>query len=138
MPLRIENGLKSRIVTLLKEARDAFKNEPDLGRALTKIPSIRSISRGLIDLAEDEDTRFAAVLVGQFLALLDYYEGKTEKWYETNRESVAALMRATAGYLDNLARAFDSKDDQGVVNATRTWFFRYHEITRGTTADVGE
>lgn len=117
-------------------ASEAFLSDTDIRLALGKIPAIQVTARSLIDIREDEETRFAAYLIQDSLSLLAFFEGRTDEWYRLNNVAVTRLRGTTAEHLNRLAAAIEAGSFDLVVESTKRFFHEFHTLARGTSADV--
>ncbi len=134
--LEIPSGLQERLVGLLQQMKTSFEGGEDVRHGLAMVPSVQSVVRGLVEISDNEDTRFGAILIHEFLGFLEIYEGRTDRWYEINEEQVAELRDITSLYFGSIIEALGGKDLNGLVEATKKWFNEFHDATMATTADV--
>lgn len=134
--LEIPSGLQDRLIGLFRQMKESFEGGEDVRHGLAMVPSVQSVVRGLVEISDNEDTRFAAILIHEFLGFLEIYDGRTDRWYEINERQVSQLRDLTSRYFGSIIEALSENDLNSLVEATKRWFNEFHNATRATTADV--
>ncbi len=139
MSVKIDDNTVARLKQLLEDAAASLESNVDVRLSVGKLGRIDEILDGVMELAENPDTRFAAFLPGYFVGYVQYVYGRnTEQWYQLNSANVSAMRRSLAQYLRNIVNGLERRQLDAIVDATKTWYYGFHNLVAEATVDVGK
>lgn len=135
--LKLSNDMKS----LLNERFDALINclrsTQDIRRCMSLLPAIAYPIRALLDISKDPSDMFVALLITQQLSFVQsIYDGKSSTWYELNSENIQKLREHLARFAEDLRDSINKDDEDGVINAVKMFFSKFHQLARTTSQDI--
>ena len=96
-----------------------MRNDLDKGKDIRivtgRIPELQSIFRGMLDAAQDADSRFVFMLAYDLFALMDMWEGRTDGWYSMNADLVTSMKEKLGKYLERMSEALKKRDYDAMV-----------------------
>lgn len=134
--MNVPDVVIKRLTGVLREMRESLDAGKDFRIVLARVPELQNVCRGMIDVAEDAETRFAFMLCLELQTLLKLYEGKTQGWYALNADLIKSLAEKMSSYFKRLEEGFEQKNYEAIVEGSKVWFSDFHLITRKVTADV--
>jgi hypothetical protein len=134
-------SLNSEVSTLVikrtEKMLECLESKTEFRKCLSLLPSIAFPLRGYIDIANNPDDVFHAYLIIEQLGnVQSAYDGRTEKWYELNRDNVEELKKHLKKFAERLIVSLRGNNEEVLIQSTKEFFFNFHQLATATTRDT--
>ena len=135
--MKLSDEMKANLDQRFTALIDCLNSTKDIRKCMSLLPSIAYPIRALLDISQDPSDMFVALLITQQLSFVQStYDGNSNTWYEVNEENVQKLRKCLATFAEDLKNSIKNDDEEGVINATKAFFSKFHQLARTTSSDV--
>ena len=127
------------VIKRIEKLQECLGSKEEFRKCLSLLPPVAFPIRGYIDISSDPNEVFHAYLIVEQLGnVQSIYDRHSEKWYELNKENIDEFKSHLRKYAQKLVIFLKANDEQVLIEATKEFFFNFHQLATSTIRDARE
>ena len=121
---KLPEQLTTKLVSETKQIIEMIDRKDDIRLILARFRGLSTILGVYAEMFDDPETRFLSFTFSSVRGTLEgYYCNNAEEWYKLNQKNIEDILPPLKKYASSLDSSLRSEDFNGVVNASKDFFY---------------